>query len=74
MKRHSVDLHYKFKDTDFMDKMEIRHFKNLEKAGLVSIFRLKKCDFCGKLTPNTKKYCSIDCKIEVDGEEEEEEI
>ncbi len=70
MKKQFSD--FKFKKTDYMNNSEKVHFKELLNTGSVTFFRLSYCENCNAEIPNTKKYCSFDCKVEIEGEEENE--
>lgn len=54
---------WKFKpELDYMTMAERSHFKELVKAGVISSFRIKSCSRCPKEIPNSKTYCSTECK------------
>lgn len=55
-------------DLDYLTISEQGHFKRLRKSGAYGFYRLKKCEAeeCEKDIPKSKKYCSIECKEEME--------
>ena len=68
-------LEGRFKDTDYMSVSEAAYFKSLRDTGKITIFKITICknDDCEKEVPTTKSLCSLKCKNEKEGNQEEEE-
>lgn len=65
---------WKFKsDLDYMTLTEKRLFDKLVEAEEVTLFSLGRCEVCKTYIPKIKKYCSIECKTEKEGEQDVDE-
>ncbi len=63
---------FKFSDKSYLTRGERASFERLMKAEVISWFRLRPCEICGKDIPKMKRFCSWDCYQETqdDGEAE----
>lgn len=77
---------WKFRpELDYMTVAEQGHFKELVKAGVITIFKMGTCakcppehGDCGRTKcdadiPENKKYCSLACKEHVEHQEEDDD-
>lgn len=59
-------------ELEYMTKLEMRAFENLVKCGEITIFKISRCEKCGRDIINSKKYCSKECCGEIEEECEED--
>lgn len=57
---------------DYMTKYESKLMHAQIKAGYLTFYKTRMCDNCKKTTVKSKNYCCLECKIKIEGVEENE--
>lgn len=59
-------------DLPYMTAPERSTFKKLKDAGQITMFRMGRCEACGADMIKHKRFCSWECYVEQEGEDDGE--
>jgi hypothetical protein len=60
-------------ELDYMTASEQAHFREMVKAGVVTMFRVSRCAICSNDIPRHKVYCSLECKEKHEQQKKQQE-